>query len=181
MFKRSLFVVMFALCMASQVDAQSMSLGPQFGYQKAKDADEGKLMYGAAIRVKLLPALGGEASIHYRQEEYADGVITVRSWPVMATGLIYFFPMLYGAIGFGWYNTMLDYSDALNAVDLDDETKQKVGWHFGAGVELPLATGARLTGDIRYVFLDYDFEDIPNREDVSSDFYVITVGFLFDL
>ena len=181
MFKATVFVVLFAVCIASQVDAQNMSLGPQIGYQRAEDADEGRFMYGGAFRAKLLPALGTEASIHYRQEEYADGILTVRSWPVMVTGLVYPFPLLYGAIGFGWYNLTLDYSDTLNALGLDDQTKQRVGWHFGGGVEVPFATGARLTGDIRYVFLDYEFEDIPGKEDLSSDFYVITVGFLFDL
>lgn len=181
MFKPWVCVTLFILCVAYQAYAQDIGLGPQVGYQKAKDADEGRLMYGAAFRVKLLPSLGGEASIHYRQEEYADGTVTVRSWPVMATGLIYPFPLVYGAIGFGWHNTTLNYSDALHAIGLDDETKQKIGWHFGAGVELPFATGAMLTGDIRYVFLDYDFEKIPGKSDMASDFYVITVGFLFEL
>jgi hypothetical protein len=48
-------------------------------------------------------------------------------------------------------------------------------------VELPLQNLGRLVGDVRYVFLDYDFQTFPGTNGVNSDFYVITVGLLFDL
>ncbi len=48
-------------------------------------------------------------------------------------------------------------------------------------MELPVGENLKLTGDIRYVFLDYDFEDIPGSDDIDSNFYVITAGFLFGL
>jgi len=159
--------------------AQGLGIGPQIGFQKAQDADEGKFMFGAAIRAKLSSALGVEGSINYRQEEYADGAVTVKSWPVMVTGLFYPLPIVYGAVGAGWYNTTLDYDQSVLPL-VDDETSQEFGWHFGAGAELPLGTSTKLTGDIRYVFIHYDFEEIPG-EDIESNFYVINVGLLFGL
>lgn len=180
MWKKTLLLMGLTALMVSQVNAQSISLGPQVGYYKVQDADQGNFTGGVALRLKLVPFLGVEASINYRQEKYADDVLTVRSWPVMVTGLIYPLPMIYGAMGFGWYNTTIDYDQSRLPL-LKDETAQKVGWHFGAGVELPVGTNFKLTADIRYVFLNYDFKEIPGSGDVNSNFYVITAGFLFGL
>ena len=165
--------------MVTQVNAQSISLGPQVGYYKAQSADQSALMGGAALRLKLM-SLGIEASINYRQEKYANGALTVSSWPVMVTGLIYPLPIVYGAIGFGWYNLKFDY-DQSKLPFFVDETISKVGWHFGGGVELPVGPNIKLTGDIRYVFLNYDFKQIPGTGDLKSNFTVITVGLLFGL
>jgi opacity protein-like surface antigen len=164
--------------MVARVNAQSISLGPQVGYYKVQDADKGSYMGGVALRLKLM-GLGVEASINYRQEKYANDALTVRSWPMMVTGLIYPLPFIYGAIGAGWYSLTFDY-DQSKLPFLKDETTKKMGWHFGGGVELPLGS-IKLTGDIRYVFLNYDFKEIPGSGDLKSNFTVITVGFLFGL
>jgi opacity protein-like surface antigen len=182
MWKKTLVAVGLCALVATQVNAQSIGLGPQLGYQKAQDADKGNLMGGVALRVKLTPALGAEASINYRQETYANEALTVRNWPVMVTGMFYPFPVVYGAIGAGWYNTTFDYDQSKFPLWIvEDETKQEFGWHFGGGVELPVGPSLKLTGDVRYVFLNYDFKQIPGTGDLKSDFYVATVGLLFGL
>jgi hypothetical protein len=61
-----------------------------------------------------------------------------------------------------------------------EETQQEFGWHFGGGVELPLGGSTKLAGDVRYVFLNYNFDKIPGVQ-VDRDFYVITAGLLFGL
>jgi opacity protein-like surface antigen len=180
MWKKTILLTGLITLMVAQGNAQSISLGPQLGFYKARDADNGSLMGGMTCRLKLTPVLGAEASINYRQEKYANDAVTVRSWPVMVTGLIYPLPVVYGAIGAGWYNSTFDYNQN-KAPLLTDETTQKFGWHFGAGVELPVGPKTKLTGDIRYVFLDYDFKQIPGSGDLKSDFLIITVGFLFSL
>jgi opacity protein-like surface antigen len=173
---------MFMTLAASSVGAQSLKLGPQVGYQKAGDADDGKLMYGAALRLKLTPALGVEGSINYRQEKYADGALTVRSWPVMASALLYPLPFIHGVMGAGWYNTTLDYNEnRLGLVQVKDETTQKFGWHFGGGAELPIGGKSKLAADIRYVFLNYDFNALPGSRELKSDFYVASIGLLWGL
>ena len=180
----ALLVLAFALIVfaAPQVKAQGIGIGPQLGWQKSSSADKGSLMYGAALRLKLSPAIGIEGSVNYRQEKYANGGLTVRSWPVMVTGLIYPIPVVYGAIGVGWYNTTFDYSQELTLKNLANNTQQNFGWHLGAGLEVPLGEAAWLTGDVRYVFLNYDFGQLATAAStgsLSSKFYVITVGLLF--
>jgi opacity protein-like surface antigen len=172
-------VILSIALVVPQTNAQSLKIGPQVGYQKAKDADDGKLMGGAALRLKLTSALGVEGAINYRQEKFNNGTLTVRSWPVMVTGLVYPLPIVYGAVGTGWYNTKFDFEPAGGAAGIE-ERKQDVGWHFGGGVELPLGNGMKLGGDIRYVFLNYDFDKVPGVQ-VDRDFYVATVGFMFGL
>ncbi len=171
--------LVWAAVLAPPARAQGVGFGPQIGYQKAKDADAGKLMGGLALRLKLTPALGVEGSINYRQEKFQDEALTVRSWPVMVTGLFYPLPLAYGAIGAGWYNTKFEFAPAAGGAVLE-ETTQEFGWHFGGGVELPLGSATKLTGDVRYVFLNYNFDQVPGVQ-IDRDSYVVTVGLMFGL
>jgi opacity protein-like surface antigen len=166
-------------CIGS-VSAQGIGVGPILGYQKASDADDGRLMFGAALRLKLSPGLGVEGSINYRQEKYADGLLTVKSWPVMASALLYPLPNVYGALGAGWYNTTFQY-DRDQLPMLGNKTKQEFGWHLGGGLELPFSSTSKITGDIRYVFIDYDIEELVEFNGVQNNFYVITVGLLIGI
>ncbi len=182
MLKKTLLAIVLFMLIAAQIQAQGLQLGPHVGYQKARDADDGKLMVGAALRLKLTSAFGLEGAINYRQEKYADGVLTVRSWPVMASALIYPLPIIHGTIGAGWYNTTLDYNEnRLGLANIEDETTQKFGWHFGGGLELPVGGKSKLAADIRYVFIDYNFKTLPGSRDLDSDFYVVTAGLLWEL
>ncbi|MBN1315054.1 MAG: porin family protein [Anaerolineales bacterium] len=181
MWKKTLLLVGLFALMSTQATAQSVSLGPQVGYTKSPDTD-GNFMGGVAWRFRFSPMLGLEASINYRQEKYANDALTVKSWPIMVTGLIYPLPIVYGAIGAGWYNTTYDYDqDTILMQTFEDETTQEFGWHFGGGVELPIGSSFKLTTDIRYVFLDYDFKEIPGSAELDSNFYVVMAGMLFNL
>jgi hypothetical protein len=179
--KRTSIVIALALLAigALPAGAQGLHLGPQVGFYKARGADDGEFLFGAAARVSLLPSLGIEGAIQYRQEEYGDEAVKVRTWPVTVSGLLYLLPFVHGTVGAGWYNTTFDYTSELEEMGAEDETIQEFGYHVGAGVELPWGKSTRLTGDIRYVFLDYDFSDVPGLGDTDSDFYVISVGVLF--
>lgn len=187
---RSILTLILIIFAVVTVAAQgSVGFGPQVGIYKAQDADGVRVMGGAALRIKFSEALGVEGSINYRQEEYGNGSVSVKSWPVMVTGLLYPIPIVYGAIGAGWYNTSIDYNfssgflggPVIQASEITHETKQEFGWHFGGGVELPLGSVAKLVGDIRYVFLNYDFSRFPGSGGVNNNFYVVTAGLLFGL
>ncbi|MBN1128283.1 MAG: porin family protein [Chitinispirillaceae bacterium] len=178
MWKKTFLLAGLVSFMAAQAGATGISIGPQLGYYKARDADNGSFIGGVTGRLKFTPVLGAEASINYRQESYANDLVTVRSWPVMVTGLLYPVPFVYGAIGAGWYNVTFDYNQRLLPV-LADETKQRFGWHFGGGVEAPAGPSIKLIGDIRYVFIDYDFQEVPGNP--KNDFFVIMAGVLFVL
>jgi opacity protein-like surface antigen len=177
----ALLIMGLITLIVAPVHAQNIKIGPQIGLQKATDADE-VFMFGGAVRVRLLPFVGGEGSIGYRQERFANQALKVRSWPVMVTGLIYPLPIVYGAMGAGWHNTTFDYDQSqFPSQDLADETKQEFGWHFGGGLELPVGQRFKFTADFRYIFLNYDVNTIPGSGDIASDSYVFTAGFLFGL
>jgi opacity protein-like surface antigen len=183
---RAILTLVLIVFAAVSVAAQaSVGFGPQVGLYRAQDADGFRVMGGAALRLKFSQALGVEASINYREEQYGNGTVNVKSWPVMVTGLLYPIPIVYGAIGAGWYNTSIDYNipPAIlgSTVTIASETKQQFGWHFGGGVELPLGSVGKLVGDIRYVFLNYNFKTFPGSNGVNSNFYVITAAILFGL
>lgn len=182
MFKKYLLVVIVLSLFAGQALAQGIGFGPQVGYYKSKDADEGEFTFGATLRLKLSKSLAIEGSINYRQEKYANDMLTVKSWPVMATALFYPIPIVYGAIGAGWYNTTYDYDqNRFLLMTVEDKTEQEFGWHFGGGLELPVGSGTRLIADVRYVFIDYDFEQVPGTEGLESNFYIATIGILWGL
>ena len=179
---KKITVLLLILLLPTSVLAQaSFKLGPRGGYYKSLDADDGKMFFGGAARLMLAPAIGVEASIDYRQEEYRNGVATVKSWPVMVTGLIYPLPVVYGLIGAGWYNSKVSYDIQVLEITIEEETTQDFGWHFGLGADIPLSYSVSLVGDVRYVYLNYDFEHLPGSEKIDVDFYAITVGLLFEL
>lgn len=162
----------------SEASDNLLFIGPQLGVFNAIDADDPSFMGGAAVRLKL-GFIGIEGTINYREESYFKNSVTVKNWPIMVTGLIYPFPVVYGAIGAGWYNTNYTYNSTLIGLEISSETKQLFGWHFGGGVEVPIGTTGILTGDLRYVFLDYDFKEFPGNSGAKADYVVFMVGFLF--
>jgi outer membrane protein W len=163
---------------------QSQALfGPQIGMQKAQDADNHNYLIGATLRLRMMPALGIEGGIGYRQEDFGNDALTIREWPVTVTALLYPLPIAYGGVGGGWYNSTFDYNDTYNAAGIDDETESEFGWHLAAGLELPASPRLRIYGDVRYVFLDRKFKELPDAvlEGADSDSYSINVGLLFGL
>ena len=178
--KKTCMIMGLTVFLISLVSAQSIIFGPQLGYYKAQDADHGTYTGGLALRLKLMSVLSVEASINSRQEKYANGALTVRSLPMMITGLIYPYPIVYGAMGFGWYNVAFHYDQSRLPL-FADETTQKFGLHFGGGLELPLSSLLTLIGDFRYVFLNYDLKAIPGSGDIKNNFTVITLGILFNV
>ncbi len=161
-----------------------LGFGPVIGYSKAADADDGRFMIGAALRLRASRLIGLEAALGYRQDSYGDNAVKVKTWPLTFSGLVYPISGVYGLVGFGWYNTTFDYDSRFDNVanlDLGEETSSEFGFHLGGGLEIPFGESTTLFGDLRYVFLNYDFADIPETElgDISSNFYVISVGVLF--
>jgi len=173
MLKKMLLLLILGLIFSTQAYSQSIAIGPQVGYYKAKDADEGSLMFGGMARLYLGGAFAVEGAINYRKEEYMDGAYSITSYPVQASALIYVLPIAYGIAGIGWYNAKYEAGSF-------SETFSDVGYHIGGGAEIPLGS-LILTGDIRYVFLKYQFDTGYGSMDVEANFFVITAGLLFSL
>jgi hypothetical protein len=155
------------LFFAGVISAQTLMIGPQVGFSKSGDADKASVMPAVAARLSLLN-LEAELSIGYKSEEFDDGSIKTKSYPVLFTGMFKIFPVFRAEAGIGWYNTKIEY-------DKSDETVQKIGYHVGGGAEIPLGNIV-LTGDFRYVFLD-----VALNNDLKSDYYTMNVGLLFKL
>jgi hypothetical protein len=49
-----------------------------------------------------------------------------------------------------------------------------------AGAEIPMGS-AKLTADVCYVFLNYDFQQVPELSGLHSDFFKVTFGILFGI
>lgn len=84
----------------------------------------------------------------------------VKTWPVTASLLVYPIPANYGLAGLGWYNATLEMPESMS---IADKTNTRLGYHLGAGVELPVTPGLKVAGEFRNIFLDYEFEDIPGE------------------
>lgn len=173
-------LILLPLSVRSQT---SVHVGPHIGIQKSQSAEDANYLVGLTLRLKPMPFLGVEGDIGYRQEKYGSGAVTVRNYPLTVTGLLYPLPIIYGGLGGGWYNTTFDYSDAINQAGFGDETNTIFGWHLVAGVELPASPKFEFFGDIRFVFLEYEFKNLPGAvlEGADSDFYSVNVGLLFRL
>lgn len=157
-----------------------VGFGPMLGWTRANGSDAGRIEGGLALRMHLSPALGLEGAIMYRQDKYNNGAVTATTWPVQVTGLLYLIPTIYGAIGAGWYHTSYDYDMNVYPAGTENGTQTQFGWHFGGGVEVPMGR-ASFTADIRYVFLNYDFKQLPGTGGTNANFYTINFGILFGL
>jgi opacity protein-like surface antigen len=186
MFRKISTGIILAILILLPLTARSQTgayLGPHLGIQKSKSADKANYLIGATLRLKLMPILGVEGDIGYRQDKYGSGALTVREWPVTVTGLLYPLPIIYGGVGAGWYYTTFDYSERYNNAGISDETTRKFGWHLAAGIEFPPVSNVKVFADVRYVFLKYKFKELPDAvlNGAKADFYSINLGLLFRL
>jgi hypothetical protein len=165
-------IFIIALLVSTSLNAQSLAIGPQVGLVKSNDADNTSIMPGLALRLNLL-GFGLEGSIYYKSEEFQNGLIKTKSYPINLTAFINVLPIAHAEAGIGWYNTKIDFSHPINSIS--NETKSKPGFHIGAGAQIP-AGNILLTGDIRYVFLD-----LSSAVSFKSNFYVIMIGAMFSI
>ncbi|MEO5656028.1 MAG: outer membrane beta-barrel protein, partial [Nitrospiria bacterium] len=130
------------LALPGDADAVSsgFGFGPRAAYYKGADADKGAFSGGLQARLRVLPSLGAEASIDYREDDYAGGVVEVRSYPVMLSALLYVAPnptiSPYLLAGVGWHYTDVKYKGVL--AGQPNDTSNRFGFQAGAGVDVPL-------------------------------------------
>jgi len=150
-------------------------LGGRYAFVTNPDTDESSHMLGVLARARG-SAIGLEAAVDYRNEDFG-GDTDLKTWPATASLLIFPFAPIYGLAGLGLYNTTLDFPDGF---EIDDQTESKLGYHLGAGAEILLNESVSVTGDVRYHFVDYDFEDIPSSVgEVDADAFTVNLGVVF--
>ncbi len=158
-------------------DIGGLGIGAHYSWVRNQDTDENTGMVGAMARLRG-NIIGIEGAVDYRNEDLG-GDVEMKSWPVTASLMIYPIPVVYALGGLGWYNSTLDFPDGSL---FEDQTDTQLGYHLGAGVELPVATNLRLTGDFRYHFVDYEFDDIPSTiGNVDADAFSLNGGVIIYL
>jgi opacity protein-like surface antigen len=174
-----LLVLMGITMTTVPADAQSggFGIGAHYSWVRNQDTEESSGMFGAMARLRG-EVVGVEGAIDYRNEEMGGGV-DLKTWPITASLMIYPVPVIYALGGLGWYNSTLDFPDGSL---FEDQTDTQLGYHLGAGMELPVSPNLRLTGDFRYHFVDYEFDDIPSSiGNVDADAFSLNGGVLIYL
>lgn len=171
-----------ALALPGDDVSLGFGFGPRAAYYKGADADKGVFTGGLQARLRVLPSLGAEASIDYREDDYAGGVVEVRSYPVMLSALLYVAPnptlSPYLLAGVGWHYTDVKYKGFL--AGRPNDTSSEFGFQAGAGVDLPLTDVMTVDADLRYIFLQLDDQigDLTG-DDLNADSLAVTVGLTF--
>lgn len=174
---RKLLFLSILVTFLGTIQAQSFMIGPQLGYFAPKEKGvDGTVLFGGAARLKL-GSLGAEAAINYRQqtEDIYGGELKTAFYPVMVSGLFYPLPIVYATAGIGWYNYKITWKSSFGDVS---ETGSEIGYHLGGGAEIPLGSVV-LSGDIKYIFMKYQFED--SDVEYNADGFVINATLLFPL
>lgn len=171
--------LVIALATTATVNAQSsgVGLGAHYSWVRNQETEESTGMLGAMLRLRG-EIVGVEGAIDYRNEEIG-GDTELKTWPVTASLMIYPIPVIYALGGLGWYNSTIDFPDGSL---FEDQTDSQLGYHVGAGLEFPVAPTVSLTGDFRYHFVDYEFDDIPSTiGNVDADAMSLNGGLLIYL
>jgi hypothetical protein len=133
--------------------SRATGVGVRGAWVDRPNTDENTQMVGGFFRLGGVAAL--EGAVDYRKEDL-PGSVEVRTWPVTASLVVSPIPVLYGLAGVGWYNTTIDFpSSAL----VDDRTQRDFGWHVGAGTQVPIMPSLSFLADLRYAYINYDFDE----------------------
>jgi opacity protein-like surface antigen len=156
-------------------ESSGFGLGGRYANVRNRDTDETSHMGGVFARLRG-QYVGLEGGVDYKNSDLSNNV-DLKTWPVTASVMVFPLRSIYGLAGLGWYNSTLDFPSEST---FDDQTDTKLGYHFGAGVELPLDQSVRLTGDVRWQFVDYEFDQIPDTiGKVEEDNLTLNAGILF--
>jgi opacity protein-like surface antigen len=152
--------------------AWKAGIGTRYTYVSNLDNDQTTNMGGLFVRLRS-EYIGLEGAVDYRNESLPVNV-DLKTWPVTASLMVMPISGVYGLAGLGWYHTTLDFP---RTMPFEDRTDSKLGYHAGLGVELPVTSPIRVTSDVRWLFVDYEFEDIPDTiGNVDADSFTMSVG-----
>lgn len=175
--RRALFgsLVFLLLLLAGLSNAHSAEIVPSVGITRTPDSDENKMSYGLELRQSLAPMVKLGFGASYRNEEYFNGDLNVRTVPVTASVWLAPTPILYVGGGAGAYITTTDYKETFL---IPSESKTEFGAHVGGGMSFPLAPLVSLDFQGRYVFLGQRTNAITSG-DFDPSFWNASAGIAF--
>lgn len=175
---------------ATEAEARIFGVGGFVGYSRARDADDGTYHVGGDLSLRPLEFLGARLEIGYREDEFDVGgegfqEAEVESIPILLSAQIFpfgerlkpFSPFLIG--GGGWFvtRTREEFRSGEGTVRFT-RTRAEQAWHIGGGLDWNVGDHLTLTGDLRWVFLDVDFREVPEAD---ADGIWATAGLKFFL
>jgi opacity protein-like surface antigen len=133
--------------------AHASGIGVRGAWVDTPDTEDNTSMVGGFVRLGSTVAL--EGAVDYRREDVGLGA-ELRTWPVTLSLILAPIPVVYGVAGVGWYNTTLELPPALEGLE---DTQSEFGYHVGAGAQLPIVPALSFVGDLRYSYINYDFDE----------------------
>ncbi len=164
----------------------TFGVGPQAGWYRSSDAEEGAMFFGLLGRLRLGNNVGLEASFSYRDAEvFRTGQIDLNNLTADVTyvpitfSLMIFAPVgsfltPYATAGIGFYYTIEAYDVTKVASSdirklLQDEENFETGYHFGLGLEIPFSRNIAIHGEFRYLFLGTSITSIRDLQTLDTD------------
>jgi len=173
----SILLVGLLTVLMSVPASAGLGVGARYSFVRNSDTRDNSSMTGVFTRIRG-DLLGLEGAIDYRDDNLGNDVVQ-RTWPVSASLMVYPLSGLYALAGLGWYHTSIDFPANSG---YSDRTSSKLGYHLGAGLEMGLVPRVKLTGDLRYLFLDYKFKDIPSSiGKTNANAYSLNAGVIIYL
>ncbi len=123
----------------------------------ASGPDQGAVLsYGIQAQVRPFRKLAVEASLETRREDFSDGDLQARAYPVQASLLFYILTGRLDVYALGGATYMI--IDVKDTITGDSDVHRVPGTHLGAGVRLKLYGPWHVHADARYLFADDSFE-----------------------
>ena len=166
--------VLLTLCLGGSAKAAGLGIGAHYSFVHNREIDDNSGMKGLMARMRG-GFFGLEAAVDYRKDDLGEGA-ELKTWPVTASVMFYPLPLVYGLAGLGYYNSTMDFP---SSSQYSDQTDSDLGYHYGAGFEMPLVPMVKFTGDFRYHYVNYRFADIPaSIGKVNADAFAINAGLI---
>lgn len=173
--RRSAVVATLATMLLSAAPAgATVGLGLRAGFLDRQDAQGRPTSGGMFVRAHS-GFFGLEAGVDRWTFDRADGA-DVTTTPVTLGVLLYPVPFAYVLGGGGLYDASI--TDAPPGLDGDSS---ELSWLLGAGLEVPVVPALRLTGDVRYGYVDRERSRLAELGLDDRSWVVVHVGAMFAL
>jgi outer membrane protein W len=144
------------LCGSVGLAGDAVDFGFRGGYQRFADEGNGAFMGGLFLRVNWRSVIFTEGAVLYHSEDV--GSSDVELIPIQLSAMLFFLRRdldlsPYLLAGVGAYLTRSVEEDGS-----DSDTQFDLGWHLGLGLDYALSDRVFVEGDLRYIWLDVDFE-----------------------
>ncbi len=154
------------------------SLGPRAGWSRTTDSDVDAATFGAAARFHVLNPLTAEIAVDLRREDIEAG--SIETVPVQLSALVSLLPFMHATGGIGWYRVQPSLDGIAGTVGSFDTASWDTGYHLGAGAHIPLNERVAVTGEVRYIFLAAELDELRDLStDLKADFTNLLVGLQF--